>query len=130
MAIKTICSIPLDWTLSEYERHTCDDGSHQHLSFSQAREHETKGLLVWLVQGKTKRERSVAFILPDREAPVTKTPRCPPMNTGLSYRVGEILALAIYAKESWALAMHSQIRMRRPEPDPILLTEFQSFINS
>ncbi len=122
MSIKTVCSIPLDWTLSEYERHTCQDGSHQHLSFTQLREREAKGLIVYLVEGKTKRERSVVFVLPDHEAPATKTPRCPPMNTGLSYRVGEILALAIYAKQGWALAMHSQIRMRREEPEPLVAT--------
>ena len=90
-------------------------GSHQHLSFTQLREREAKGLIVYLVEGKNKKERSVVFVLPDHQVPATKTPRCPPMNTGLSYRVGEILALAIYAKQSWALAMHSQIRMRRED---------------
>jgi hypothetical protein len=119
MAKKNICSIPLDWTIQDYSRHTCTDGSHHHLSHSQVHFHEKNDLVIWLRKSETRRENSVVQvqILPAlSRAPVTGS-LCAPrsMNTGLSFRVGEELARSLGLKHEWAQVMYSHITMRPAE---------------
>lgn len=120
MALKNICRIPPTWTLEEYSLHNCQDGSHDHLSRAEIREYVQEGRVVWLREAKTRRESSVVWILPSQANPTTKNPcAAGPMNAGLSFRVGETLAIAVYRHQSWAEVMLSHIQMRREESTPI-----------
>lgn len=115
VANKNICSIPRTWTLEDYRQHTCDDGSHHHLSRAQLNPSIAKGLVVWLIESQTRRESSVVYVLPEAHpGPATKSYCCPdPLNRGLSYAVGAELAQAIYARKEYARVMLADIRMTR-----------------
>lgn len=119
MASKSICSIPLDWTIADYDRHTCSDGSHFHISHSEATEHEKKSLVVWLRRSAARKEKSVVQIQALAVRDDSWAGRPSPshasgerMNVGLSFRVGAHLAKRVRQKEPWAVAMLSQINTR------------------
>lgn len=110
MARKNLCLIPKDWTLEDLSRHPCHDGSHSHRSHSQVYEAEKRGQVQWLRQ-PSKRENGVIqflFMRPDGRA---ATPGSS-LNHGLSYRVGETHAMAVYRREPWAQVMLNEINMR------------------
>jgi hypothetical protein len=114
MAKKTICSIPLEWDLAEYSLHTCHDGSHQHLSLSQVYAHEQTNEIeiVWLRRSESRREKSVVHIQVAKRH--SNGPTSPPrnLNSGLSFRAGEYLAMRVRQRKPWAQIMLSQITMR------------------
>lgn len=118
MALKNVCSIPRSWSLEDYSRHTCDDGSHTHLSRSQVHDLNQQGLVVWLSTAATRREKSVVWILPHR---TVSERRAHPggsivgsiVNTGLSYRIGEYHADAVRRRQPWAVVMLHHILMRQ-----------------
>jgi hypothetical protein len=116
MSLKNICSIPRTWNLADYSAHNCRDGSHAHFSRRQIYEAEQKGLVVWLRVAASRRETSVVWILPEHDGPSTKKSSATgPVNTGLSNRVGEQLATAVYLAQPWARVMLDHINMRRAE---------------
>jgi hypothetical protein len=115
VANKSICSIPSDWTLEEYSRHSCGDGSHHHLSHSQIHELEISDVVVWLRKSANRREKGVVQILAvpaGHAAPLTRSPASPDLAKGLSLRVGEQLAKSIRQRRLWAQVMFSEITMR------------------
>lgn len=119
MALKTICSVPLDWTLENYLEHRCNDGSHFHITRSQLREHESRNIVKFLRRSGSNRETDVVQIQTlavrdDRWAgrPSRSRTAGSPMNTGLSYRVGPYLAKRVRQRQLWAIVMLSQIRNR------------------
>ena len=112
MSLKSICVIPLDWTLADYRSHSCCDGSHHHLSWAELLPARAENRVTFLVEAKTRKEKTVVWILPAREAS-TKSPTATALNIGLSFRVGEELAKQIRRQQSWAVCMYSQIRRRR-----------------
>lgn len=59
---REICSVPLDWTLADYERHTCADGSHVHLSRSEVAAHQKRNVVLFLRESNSRREKSVVQI--------------------------------------------------------------------
>jgi hypothetical protein len=127
LALKNICSIPRTWTLEDYRKHTCIDGSHGHVSRAELKPSIAKGLVVWLIEGQTRRESSVIYVLPDAHpGPATKRPCSPPINTGLSYAVGAELANAFYNREPYAAVMLANIRTKRESPAPEFAPEFYS----
>lgn len=119
MAAKTVCSVPADWTFEEYSRHTCFDGSHQHLSFSRLVEIEKQNVVIWLRRRATRREKDVVKIY---ELPIPRTHAGPQKRPalgaamrgarGLSGRVGPYLAKRIRQRHAFALVMFAQISMR------------------
>jgi hypothetical protein len=117
MSLKNICAIPKHWTLEEYSRHTCADGSHSHLTRAQLHEKEKKGLVVYLRASKNRRETSIVYILDSHPGPSTASysPGAP-LNTGLSNRVGEVLAVAVYQRQPWGQVMLAHINGRRESP--------------
>jgi hypothetical protein len=109
-----ICSIPLTSRLEDYRAQSCGDGSHWHLSWAELRPHLEQNRVVFLVEAKTRKEKTVVWILPEDAPPLTKAPSMTGIvNSGLSFRVGDYLAKRIRQKESWAEAMFQQIRGRR-----------------
>jgi hypothetical protein len=118
MSKKNICSIPLDWTIEDYNLHSCRDGSHHHISHSQVHYYEQTDLVLWLRKSDSRRENSVVKVqlLPAMNAGQVTRSLCAPrtMNTGLSFRVGGYLAKRVRQRESWALVMLSHIS-GRPE---------------
>ena len=125
MALKTICSVPLDWTMVDYARHTCFDGSHVHLSHSQLEHHKKHDFVDYLQKGTCRREKNVVRIelVPVADNSWAGRPSLThaaggAMNHGLSFRVGAYLASRVRQKESWAQVMLSQINMR-PEREEV-----------
>lgn len=125
MAVKSICSIPLDWTMETYREHTCFDGSHYHISPAQLAEHKKNDLVDVLVTAQNRREKTIVKIeiLPvrnDRWAGRASRSHASgsAMNGGLSYRVGPYLAKRVRQKQSWAVVMLSHINMR-PEREVV-----------
>jgi hypothetical protein len=116
VALKNICVIPRRWTTDDYAGHTCTDGSHSHVSHAQLQEKERDGRVVWLHRARSRREASVVYILESHPGAATSSPACGPINTGLSNRVGEVLALAVYDHQAWAAVMLSSINCRRERP--------------
>jgi hypothetical protein len=126
MATKNICLIPLDWSLEDYDSHSCLDGSHVHLSHAEVTRHEKRNIVHWLREGKSRRERSVVQIqeLPERDTrwagrASSQIVAGHAMNGGLSFQLGEYLAAQWRLRESWAQVMVSQIKHRPLEPDPV-----------
>jgi hypothetical protein len=117
MSLKNICAIPKHWTLEDYAAHTCADGSHSHLTRAQLHEKEKQGLVVFLRAAKNRRETSIVYILESHPGPATScyTPGGP-LNTGLSNRVGEVLASAVYQRKPWGQVMLAHINLRRESP--------------
>jgi hypothetical protein len=116
MSLKNICSIPTSWTLADYSRHTCHDGSHQHLSRRKIYDADKKGLVLWLREAANRRESSVVYLIEESDPVPKKTARSTsPLNTGLSNRVGESLAVSVYHGQKWAQVMLAHINMRREE---------------
>ena len=121
MALKTICSVPIEWTMADYQRHTCTDSSHSHISHSQLRAHQARDIVHVLRQSNSKREKMVVRIqiLPVADNRWAGRPRksraaSSSLNHGLSYRVGPYLAMRIRQREKWAIVMLSHIN-NRPE---------------
>ena len=115
MALKNICTIPRHWTLADYRRHTCSDGSHQHISRAQLHQIENEGRIVWLLVPKDRRDQAVVYVLETHPGPSTRSwLPCAPINTGLSNRVGEVLAIAVYRNKPWARVMLAHMNPRRP----------------
>jgi hypothetical protein len=116
MAIKNICSVPESWTLDEYSRHSCQDGSHHHLSFADLKRLEERNVIVWLRRGESRRVTSVVqvFIVPETRKPnVTRRPCAPgQVNFGMSNKYGEFHAKKIRQRELWALVMLAMIKRR------------------
>ncbi len=109
-----ICSIPLTWTLEDYRAHHCGDGSHYHFSWAQLSPHLQANRVVVLLEAKTRKEKTVVWILPEDTPPLTNSPGAVgQMNYGLSFRYGEYLAKRIRQKASWAQVMLNEIRGRR-----------------
>jgi len=121
MAKKNICSVPADWTLATYSRHSCHDGSHFHLSYAEVHRHEEKNVVNWLRRSDSRRQPSVVqvFIVPEVIRPNVTSRQCATgsMNSGLSYRVGPYLARKVRVGEMWALVMLSHINNRREDRD-------------
>jgi len=118
MAKKNICSVPADWTLETYSRHSCHDGSHHHLSYAEVHRHEEINVVNWLRRSDLKRAPSVVqvFLVPEVIKPnVTRQCATGSMNSGLSYRVGPYLARKVRVGEQWALVMLSHINNRRED---------------
>jgi hypothetical protein len=118
---KTICSIPRTWTREDYRAHSCDDGSHFHKSPSSVYIQEKKGLVVWLMKlGVDGGDCDVIYELPEAHpGPATKSYCSPdPINTGLSYAVGEELAMDFYDGQEYAPVLLAHIRMKRENPAP------------
>jgi hypothetical protein len=114
-----VCRIPIDWTMLDYARHSCFDGSHIHLSHAQVAEHEKRDLVIWLYCGISRHAKSVVQIeeLAERDVsfagpPSISHPAGRPINIGLSFRVGPYLARRVRERERWALVMLSHINMR------------------
>jgi hypothetical protein len=109
VSLKNICRIPRTWNLEEYRRHTCTDRSHLHFSRSQIAPYEAKGLVIWLLHPIAKNDAGVCVIV-DHVAEIDSLEWLgSPMNTGLSARVGEYLAVSVYRKQTWANVMLSEI---------------------
>lgn len=106
--------------MEDYRRHSCSDGSHVHLSFSEVAAHEKKNIVVWLFRAATRREKDVVQIqeLAVRDDSWAGRPSSSraiageAMNGGLSFRVGEYLAKRVRQREGWAAVMLSDIRTR------------------
>ena len=116
MASKTICSVPLSWTLADYDRHNCGDGSHVHLSFTELSAHEKKNIVKHLRTSKSRNEKTVVQIevLEIRDdswagRPSARRESGEAMNGGLSFRVGEYLAKRVRQQKPWALVMLAHI---------------------
>jgi len=119
MASKNVCSVPLTWTLADYNRHSCRDGSHCHISYSEAASHEKKNILTWMRRSMTRRENSIVQIqvLAVRDdswagRPSNAKSAGEPLNSGLSNRVGPYLAKRVRQKCTWAIVMLAEINMR------------------
>ena len=112
--------MPADWSLEEYERHSCGDGSHYHISHSELTARKRWALVVILRKGAVRREKTVVQIqeLAERDLAwagrITTSKPIPAeaMNAGLSFRVGEYLAKRIRQRHAWAAVMRSE--MQRP----------------
>lgn len=110
VSAKVACLIPSHWTLEDYGRHTCHDGSHVHFSKSQYDEQLRDGS-VELLRYPDRRMGRKAIVRIVRVA-----------HRGLSCSVGSELSIAIveasyeHATSGWAHAMLAQIRMRRESP--------------
>jgi hypothetical protein len=124
---RNICDIPREWSMEEYRRHTCADGSHAHRSIDELRPKLNAGLVIWLVDNRDrgKKHFSVVKLLPTREelsagacarAGRPGPPASEPITKGLSPRYGAYLAISVYFKRSWALAMLEIIRERERLP--------------
>lgn len=118
MAQKNVCSVPRSWDLVEYRKHACNDSSHRHYSVSEIQKLERRGLVVWLFQpDKSQYAGGVCQIL-DHVAEVEKIfdqssfGAGSPVNTGLSFRVGEYHAWAIEEKHEWAQVMYANIKRK------------------
>jgi hypothetical protein len=109
MSLKNICRIPRSWNLEEYRRHTCHDGSHLHLSRAQVLPFENKGLVIWLKHPTSPHDSGVCVIVDRMQDLDSLEWLGSPMNTGLSSRVGEYLAVEIYRKRIWANVMLAEI---------------------
>ena len=112
--------MPADWSLEEYERHSCGDGSHYHISHSELTARKGHAFVVVLRKGAVRREKTVVQIqeLAKRDVAwagrITASRAIPgePMNAGLSFRVGECLAKRIRQRHAWAAVMRAE--MQRP----------------
>jgi hypothetical protein len=109
VSLKNICRVPRSWNLEEYRRHTCTDSSHIHLSYAQVLESEKRGLVVWLKHPQNKRDAGVCVIVEYVHEIDSLEWLGSPMNTGLSSRVGEYLAVEVYRKRDWAAVMLAEI---------------------
>lgn len=109
MSLKNICQIPRSWSLEDYRRHNCRDGSHVHLSRSQVLPYEKKGLVVWLKHPASNQNSGICVIVEHVHELDSLEWLGSAMNTGLSSRVGEYLAVEIYRKRIWANVMLSEI---------------------
>ena len=110
MSSKVACLIPSRWTLEDYARHTCHDGSHAHFSKSEYDQQLRDGAIE-LVRHPDRRMGRKAVVRIVRI-----------VRRGLSCSVGTELSIAIVeasyerATNGWAHAMLAQIRMRRESP--------------
>lgn len=111
MALKNVCLIPRGWTLSDYRRHTCEDGSHSHLSASQLRKYESQGLASVLSRASIENPRTVAVRLAAYRVNVV------PALRDRSCRFGEALTVALSARLPWALVMLADIKHRPLDED-------------
>jgi hypothetical protein len=109
MSLKNICRIPRSWTLADYRRHTCRDGSHIHTSLAQLAPLEKNGLVIWLKHPETRNDSGVCWIVEHVKEVDRFEYLGSGINTGLSSRVGEYLAVEIYRKQVWASVMLSDI---------------------
>jgi hypothetical protein len=106
VALKNVCLVPRGWTLGDYKRHTCHDGSHSHLSVSQLIKLEVQGTARVIARPSTENPHYVAARVADyRIANV-------PAIRGRSCQLGEPLTLALAAKHLWARVMLADIRHR------------------
>jgi len=119
MAVKTICSIPLDWTMETYRQHTCTDGSHTHLSHAELSDHRQRNIVAVLVEARNRREKTIVKIqlLPERDdrwagRQLRSRASGSAMNSGLSHRVGPYLAKRVRQRQPWAIVMLAHIRNR------------------
>jgi hypothetical protein len=115
-----ICVVPVDWNLEEYERHSCGDGSHYHIGHSELIQQKQRNLVVYLREGSRRREKTIVQIqeLPERDVAWAGRPSITcavagePMNAGLSFRLGEYLAMRFRQRHAWAAVMRAE--MQRP----------------
>jgi len=123
MASKTICSVPLGWTLDDHARHSCFDGSHSHLSYAEVHKHEKTSVVCWLHRAVSRREKSVVQIseLAQRDDSwagrqlSTYAMAGEPMNKGLSFKLGAYLAKHVRQNHAWATVMFSEINRPRAQ---------------
>ena len=75
---------------------------------------------MWLLDRDKGDDRTVVCVLPEAHpGPATKSYCSPdPINTGLSYAVGEELAMDYYDGEPYAKVLLAHIRMKRENPAP------------
>jgi hypothetical protein len=79
------------------------------LSRSQVLPFENKGLVIWLKHPSSPHDSGVCVIVERMKEIDSLEWLGSPMNTGLSSRVGEYLAVEIYRKRVWASVMLSEI---------------------
>lgn len=79
------------------------------MSRSQVLPLEKNGLVVWLKHPATQHDSGVCIIVEHVQELDSLDWLGSPMNTGLSCRVGEYLAVEIYRKRPWANVMLSEI---------------------
>jgi hypothetical protein len=87
MAQQPICLVPVHWTPREVHAHSCSDGSHIHISHAERRQLIAAGLADYVVYPR-----------------VLRMKRTVPLR-GLSAKVGEYLAVQLYAGRAWARTM-------------------------
>lgn len=109
MALKNVCLVPQGWTLNDYRRHTCSDGSHSHLSASQLRKYESQGVARVIARESAENLRTVAV-----RAAVYRVNVAPAIRDR-SCRLGEPLTVALAQKLAWAIVMLADIRHRSVE---------------
>lgn len=110
MALKNVCLVPRDWTMDDYRAHTCDDGSHSHLSASQLRKHESQDLVRVIVRAGATSPRTIVVRKPAYRDGMRIT--VVPSLRDRSCRVGEPLAVALKDKLLWAAVMLADIKRR------------------
>lgn len=106
MAHKPVCLVPHGWTLDDYKRHTCTDGSHSHLSLSQLRKYETRGIARVISRENPDNPRTVAVRVAAYRVNVAPAVR------DRSCRFGEPLTVALAEKLEWAIVMLADIKHR------------------
>lgn len=105
MALKNVCIIPHSWSPEDYSRHTCQDNSHAHFSRAQLRPYENHGVVEWIRESQTRREKSIVKI------------HCGQFRRGLSCIVGGVLATAVRERQPWAQVMLATIRGKKTTED-------------
>lgn len=106
MALKNVCLVPHGWTLNDYKRHTCTDGSHSHLSVSQLRKLEGQNLARVIARASADNEHTVAARVPAYRINAV------PALRDRSCRLGEPLTVALVEKLEWAFVMLADIKHR------------------
>lgn len=110
MSLKNICLLPHGCGLEFLRSHSCDDGSHTHISARQLRKYESDQIVEVLARiPHTVAVRRSSYREGTRIAPRPQLrDRC--------CKLGEYLLVAIVHKENWALVMYADIRRRRERP--------------
>jgi hypothetical protein len=126
LSLKNICLLPHGCGVEFLRLHSCDDGSHTHISARQLRKYESEQIIDVLLRPDTRSLRTVVVRRSSYREGTRIAPR--PQLRDRSCGLGEyhVTAIVLAAnarkrgvpnpKVEWALVMYADIRHRRETP--------------